>query len=82
MVINTCGNLLISNQSVKTCGETAKQRWLIGCLDSFRVLSSRELLSTDEDSSSADDSDFEEMGKNIENLLSNKKSSLQVGPDC
>ena len=43
-----------------------------------RVLSSHEILSTDEDSSSADDSDFEEMGKNMENLLSNKKSSVQV----
>uniref|UniRef100_H2YZ45 Transcription initiation factor TFIID subunit 1 histone acetyltransferase domain-containing protein n=1 Tax=Ciona savignyi TaxID=51511 RepID=H2YZ45_CIOSA len=43
-----------------------------------KVLSSRDILSTDEDSSSADDSDFEEMGKNIENLLSNKKSTVQM----
>nr|XP_018670467.1 transcription initiation factor TFIID subunit 1-like isoform X2 [Ciona intestinalis] len=43
-----------------------------------KVLSSRDILSTDEDSSSADDSDFEEMGKNIENLLSNKKSTVQI----
>ena len=45
----------------------------------FRVLSSNEVLSTDEDSSSAEDSDFEELGKNIENMLSNKKTSSQVG---
>ena len=44
-----------------------------------RVLSSTEVLSTDEDSSSAEDSDFEEMGKNIENMLENKKTSSQVG---
>ncbi|XP_077971618.1 transcription initiation factor TFIID subunit 1-like [Styela clava] len=43
-----------------------------------RVLSSHDILSTDEDSSSGDDSDFEEMGKNIESILSNKKSSTQV----
>nr|CAB3266786.1 transcription initiation factor TFIID subunit 1-like [Phallusia mammillata] len=43
-----------------------------------KVLSSHDILSTDEDSSSADDSDFEEMGKNIENLLSNKKSTMQM----
>lgn len=36
------------------------------------------MLSTDEDSSSEDDLDIEEMGKNIENMLSNKKSSMQV----
>ena len=44
----------------------------------FRVLASDEVLSTDEDSSSGDDSDFEEMGKNIESMLTNKKTSLQV----
>lgn len=43
-----------------------------------RVLSSNEVLSTDEDSSSADESDFEEMGKNLESMLSNKKTSSQV----
>ncbi|ELU04183.1 hypothetical protein CAPTEDRAFT_225982 [Capitella teleta] len=43
-----------------------------------RVLSSKEVLSTDEESSEADDSDFEEMGKNLENMLSNKKTSSQL----
>ncbi|XP_054711819.1 transcription initiation factor TFIID subunit 1-like [Uloborus diversus] len=43
-----------------------------------RVLASKEVLSTDEDSSSEDDSDIEEMGKNIENMLSNKKTSTQL----
>lgn len=41
-------------------------------------MQSKEVLSTDEDSSSEDDLDIEEMGKNIENMLSNKKSSMQV----
>ncbi|XP_038063067.1 transcription initiation factor TFIID subunit 1-like [Patiria miniata] len=43
-----------------------------------KVLASDEVLSTDEDSSSGDDSDFEEMGKNIESMLSNKKTSTQL----
>ena len=43
-----------------------------------RVLESTEVLSTDTDSSSAEDSDFEEMGKNIENMLQNKKTSSQL----
>ncbi|KAK7790672.1 hypothetical protein R5R35_002446 [Gryllus longicercus] len=44
-----------------------------------RVLSSNEVLSTDEAESSDDDSsDIEEMGKNIENMLSNKKTSTQL----
>lgn len=45
-----------------------------------RVLSSNELLSTDEGESfdEEDCSDIEEMGKNIENMLSNKKTSTQV----
>lgn len=42
------------------------------------MLESTELLSTDTDSSSAEDSDFEEMGKNIENMLQNKKTSSQL----
>lgn len=41
-------------------------------------MSSVEVLSTDTDSSSAEDSDFEEMGKNIENMLQNKKTSSQL----
>jgi transcription initiation factor TFIID subunit 1 len=37
------------------------------------------VLSTDEgESSDEDSSDIEEMGKNIENMLSNKKTSTQV----
>ena len=36
------------------------------------------MLSTDDESSSGDDSDFEEMGKNIENILTNKKTSSEV----
>uniref|UniRef100_A0A8C3B3L5 Transcription initiation factor TFIID subunit n=1 Tax=Cyclopterus lumpus TaxID=8103 RepID=A0A8C3B3L5_CYCLU len=43
-----------------------------------KVLESTEVLSTDTDSSSAEDSDFEEMGKNIENMLQNKKTSSQM----
>lgn len=42
------------------------------------MLESTEVLSTDTDSSSAEDSDFEEMGKNIENMLQNKKTSSQL----
>ncbi|XP_065160409.1 transcription initiation factor TFIID subunit 1 isoform X2 [Atheta coriaria] len=45
-----------------------------------RVLASSEVLSTDEGESSDEDSDedIEEMGKNIENMLSNKKTSTQL----
>lgn len=44
-----------------------------------RVLASEEVLSTDEGESSEEDiSDIEEMGKNIENMLSNKKTSSQL----
>ncbi|XP_061189439.1 transcription initiation factor TFIID subunit 1-like isoform X1 [Saccostrea echinata] len=43
-----------------------------------RVLASEEALSTDEGSSSDNDSDFEEMGKNLESMLSNKKTSSQL----
>lgn len=45
-----------------------------------RVLSSNEILSTDEAESSEEDSsgDIEEMGKNLENMLSNKKTSTQL----
>ncbi|KAJ8966592.1 hypothetical protein NQ314_003444 [Rhamnusium bicolor] len=45
-----------------------------------RVLSSAEVLSTDEGESSEDESDedIEEMGKNIENMLANKKTSTQL----
>lgn len=44
-----------------------------------RVLASEEVLSTDEGESSEEDiSDIEEMGKNIENMLANKKTSSQL----
>ncbi|XP_055958756.1 transcription initiation factor TFIID subunit 1 isoform X2 [Patella vulgata] len=43
-----------------------------------RVLASTEVLSTDDESTSGEDSDFEEMGKNIESMLSNKKTSTQL----
>ncbi|KAH1004133.1 transcription initiation factor TFIID subunit 1 isoform X2 [Dendroctonus ponderosae] len=45
-----------------------------------RVLASEEVLSTDEGESSEDESDedIEEMGKNIENMLANKKTSTQL----
>ncbi|XP_039293213.1 transcription initiation factor TFIID subunit 1 [Nilaparvata lugens] len=44
-----------------------------------RVLASCEVLSTDEgESSDEDSSDIEEMGKNIENMLANKKTSTQL----
>ena len=40
------------------------------------------MLSTDEESTSGEDSDFEEMGKNIESMLANKKTSSQVCITC
>lgn len=44
-----------------------------------RLLGSIEELSTDEDESEDDeDMDFEEMGKNIENIIANKKTSDQL----
>uniref|UniRef100_UPI00358DE281 transcription initiation factor TFIID subunit 1-like isoform X2 n=1 Tax=Myxine glutinosa TaxID=7769 RepID=UPI00358DE281 len=43
-----------------------------------KVLASSEALSTDEESSSAEDSDFEEMGKNLESMLASRKSSSQL----
>ena len=44
-----------------------------------RVLTSEEVLSTDEGESSEEElSDIEEMGKNIENMLANKKTSSQL----
>ena len=45
-----------------------------------RVIASEEVLSTDdgESCSEEDNSDIEEMGKNIENMLANKKTSSQL----
>ncbi|UYV74640.1 TAF1 [Cordylochernes scorpioides] len=43
-----------------------------------KVLASTEILSTDEDTTSDDDSDIEELGKNIEKMLANKKTSTQI----
>ncbi len=48
-----------------------------------RVLTSSEVLSTDEGESTEEEDedaeDFEEMGKNIEKMLSNKKTREEVG---
>ena len=43
-----------------------------------RVLTSTEVLSTDEESSSDEGSDIDELGKNLESMLANKKTSMQV----
>jgi transcription initiation factor TFIID subunit 1 len=43
-----------------------------------RILGSIEELSTDEDESEEEDMDIEEMGKNIENIIANKKTSQQL----
>ena len=44
-----------------------------------RVLASSEVLSTDEgESTASEESDIEELGKNLENMLANKKTSTQL----
>lgn len=43
-----------------------------------RVLASYEILSTDEEESEEEDLEIEEMGKNIENIIENKKTSQQL----
>ncbi|KAL9965021.1 hypothetical protein ACROYT_G028745 [Oculina patagonica] len=43
-----------------------------------RVLSSTEVLSTDEESSSDEGSDIDELGKNLESMLANEKTSMQL----
>lgn len=43
-----------------------------------RVLSSDAVLSTDEESSSEETSDLDELGKDLESMLSNKKSKHEV----
>ena len=45
-----------------------------------KILGSDEILSTDEEGSDSgsEDLDYDEMGKNIESMLTNKKSSSQV----
>lgn len=44
-----------------------------------KVLASSEVLSTDEgESTASEESDLEEMGKNLENMLANKKTSVQL----
>lgn len=44
-----------------------------------KVLASEEVLSTDEgESTASEESDLEEMGKNLENMLANKKTSVQL----
>jgi len=44
----------------------------------FRMLTSDDIVSTDDNSSEGEDSDLEEMEKNLTNLLSNKKTCSQV----
>ncbi|XP_023236160.1 transcription initiation factor TFIID subunit 1-like [Centruroides sculpturatus] len=48
-----------------------------------KVLSSNEILSTDENSTDEDDddSDIEEMGRNIENILADKKTCKQISEE-
>ncbi|KAL9951127.1 hypothetical protein ACROYT_G043733 [Oculina patagonica] len=46
-----------------------------------RVLSSTEVLSTDEESSSDEGSDIDELGKNLESMLANEKTSMQRNPN-
>lgn len=44
-----------------------------------KVLASNEVLSTDEgESTASEESDLEELGKNLENMLANKKTSIQL----
>ncbi|KAK2556002.1 Transcription initiation factor TFIID subunit 1 [Acropora cervicornis] len=43
-----------------------------------KVLTSIEVLSTDEESSSDEGSDIDELGKNLESMLANKKTSMQL----
>ncbi|PVD34224.1 hypothetical protein C0Q70_05490 [Pomacea canaliculata] len=43
-----------------------------------RILASAEALSTDEEFTSDEESDFEEMGKNIESMLDNKKTISEL----
>lgn len=43
-----------------------------------KVLTSTEVLSTDEESSSDEGSDIDELGKNLESMLANKKTSMQL----
>lgn len=44
----------------------------------LRVLSSDAILSTDEESSGEEGSDIEDLGKDLESMLSNKKMSSEV----
>lgn len=47
-----------------------------------RVLASSEVLSTDEgETTASEESDLEELGKNLENMLANKKTSSQVNQE-
>ena len=43
-----------------------------------KVLASEEVLSTDEESDSEGDDEFDELGKNLESMLMNKKSAAEV----
>ncbi len=48
----------------------------------LRVLSSDAILSTDEESSSEEASDLDELGKDLESMLSNKKGRHEVFNYC
>jgi transcription initiation factor TFIID subunit 1 len=43
-----------------------------------KVLASDDILSTDEGSSSDDDDEFDQLEKNLESLISSKKTATQV----
>ena len=64
----SCEELLCASKTVANCFSFFL----------FRVLSSTEVLSTDEESSSDEGSDIDELGKNLESMLANKKTSMQV----
>ena len=64
----SCEELLCASKTVANCFSFRL----------FRVLSSTEVLSTDEESSSDEGSDIDELGKNLESMLANKKTSMQV----
>lgn len=60
-----------------------QERYMKDCQNIFelqnKLLSSTQVLSTDDDDSTeSEDSDFEELGKNLEMLLSENKSSTQL----
>ena len=51
---------------------------LFTCNTCFRILGSKEVLSTDEESSSGAGESDDELGKNLENMLHGKSSHQQL----